>query len=149
MASIVYNKAKQMLMSGQINLTSTTSLKVLLLESTSSTPDNPDHDTLSDFIADEFSDTNYTGGHAGSGRKAVSSVTVVLDNTNDRAYYDLADITWTALGGTSAVVGVCLFMEMAADTSSVPIVFADTADVTTNGGDFTLQFDSSGFIRLS
>ena len=149
MASVVYNRAKQMFMSGQIDLTSTTSLKVLLLESTASTPDNPDHSSLASFNADEFSDTNYTGGHAGAGRKAVSSLTVTRDDANDRSDFDLADITWTALGGTNNAVAGVLFQEMAADTTSVPIVYIDFADVLTNGGDFVLQFDASGLLRLS
>ena len=85
------------------------------------------------------------------GRKTLASVTVTVDDTNDRVDVDAADITWTAATGNaiSAIV-ICYDGDTGAGTDSniVPLVKLDCA-LTPDGSDFTAQFNSAGFFRAS
>lgn len=149
MASVMYNSAKGEFLDGTIDWDTDTDLKILLLEGTTSTPTDPDHTVVNDIVADEFSDTNYTGGHAGSGRKTLANKAVNVDNANDRAEADADDVTWTSLGGTNSVIGAVIFKENTADTDSTLICFIDLADTATNGGDFTIQWNAEGIFQLT
>lgn len=149
MASVMYNRGKANFVNGTVDWDTDTDLKIMLLETTTTTPTNPDHNFVSAIVADEFSDTNYTGGFGGAGRKTLASKAVNQDDTNDRAECDAADVTWTALGGTSSVVGAVIFKEITNDASSPLICFIDLADTATNGGDFTIQWNAEGIIQLA
>jgi hypothetical protein len=85
------------------------------------------------------------------GRKTLASVTVTVDDTNDRVDVDCADITWTAATGNaiSALV-VCYDPDTTTgtDTDLIPLVKLD-AVVTPAGGDITYQVAASGFFRAS
>ncbi len=85
------------------------------------------------------------------GRKTLASVTVTVDDTNDRVDVDCADITWTAATGNaiSALV-ICYDPDTTTgtDTDLVPLVKLD-AVVTPAGGDVTYQVNSAGFFRAS
>lgn len=148
MASLVYNRAKKEMWDGTIDLINDT-IKVLLLDGTTTTPEDATKDFVSEINTDEFSDTNYTGGFGGGGRKTLGTKAITEDDTNDRAEFDAADITWTSLGGTDSVVAAVIFAPGTADSDSVLIAYIDIADTATNGGDFTLQWDAEGIIQLS
>lgn len=85
------------------------------------------------------------------GRKTLASVTVNVDNTNDRQEVDSADITWTAATGNaiSAIV-ICYDPDTTTGTDAdlIPIVKLDAA-VTPAGGDVTYQVGPNGFFRAS
>lgn len=85
------------------------------------------------------------------GRKTLSSVTVTVDDTNNRVDVDAADITWTAATGNaiSAIV-ICYDGDTTGGTDSniVPLVKLD-AVATPAGGDITFSFNSAGFYRAS
>lgn len=74
------------------------------------------------------------------GRKTLASVTVTVDNTNDRVAVDCADITWTAAAGNaiSAVV-ICYDPDTTTGTDSdlIPLTKHDVS-LTPDGSDFTL-----------
>ena len=70
-------------------------VKVMLLHGY--TP-NPDHNFVSDIVASEISTTGYTGGFAGSGRKALTNVAFSQDDTNDWGKFDADDVSWTTIG---------------------------------------------------
>jgi hypothetical protein len=74
------------------------------------------------------------------GRKTLASVTVTVDNTNDRVAVDCADITWTATAGNaiSAVV-ICYDPDTTTGTDSdlIPLTKHDAA-LTPDGNNFTL-----------
>lgn len=74
------------------------------------------------------------------GRKTLASVTVTVDNTNDRVSVDCADITWTAATGNaiSAIV-ICYDPDTTTGTDSdlIPLTKHDVT-VTPDGSDLTL-----------
>ena len=107
-----------------------------------------DHDDISAMLAatnDEADFTNYT-------RKTVSSITITVDDTNDRTDIDMADLTWTAAGGgtnnTLGKLGTAYDPDTTAgtDTTLVPQTYHDFS-VTTDGSDLTAQIATAGFFR--
>jgi hypothetical protein len=126
-----------------IDLDGDATIKIMLLD-TGYTPAK-----TNDFVSDttpgtnEVVCTNYTTGYGGAGRKALATKAVVEDNTNMRAVFDAADVTWTSLGGATndTVATAVVFKEITSDGASPLILQLDiNPDVTTNGGDFTIQF---------
>lgn len=146
MASAWYNKGKAVVMDGTVDLVNDT-IKVILV--TSSYSFNADHDFADDVSANEISVTGYTGGFNGAGRKTLASKTVTVDNTNDRAYFDAADLTWTSLGAGATVGGAVLVKEITNDAATPLIGFIDFSDTATNGNDFTVSWDSNGILRIT
>ncbi len=74
-------------------------IKCLLLKSSGIVADGTlaDYTTVAALLAgasDEADFTNYV-------RKTLASITVTVDNTNDRVDIDCADIVWTTAGGAS------------------------------------------------
>ena len=109
-----------------------------------------DYDDLAALLAasnDEADFTNY-------GRKTITSVTVTVDDTNERVDIDFADQTWTAAGGgTNNTLGallVCYDPDTTGGTDStvVPLTKHDFS-VTTDGSDLTAQVAAAGFFRAS
>ncbi len=109
-----------------------------------------DHDDISAMLVatnDEADFTNYA-------RKTVSTLTITVDDTNDRVDIDMADQTWTAAGG--ATNNTLLKLATAydpdttagTDTTLVPQTYHDFS-VTTDGSDLTAQVAAAGFFRAS
>jgi hypothetical protein len=75
------------------------------------------------------------------GRKTVTSVTVTVDDTNDRVDIDIADQVWTAATG-NAISDVLIAYDpdtgAGTDSSLVPISFHDFS-ITPDGSDVTAQ----------
>ena len=147
----VYNRAKAGLASGSIDWVNDT-IKILLLDAATYTYD-PDHDFVSTVVASgaEISATNYTGGHAGAGRKTLASKAVNEDDTNNRATLTGTIPTWTALGGASndTVGAAVIFKEGANDGASEAIAYYNiNPDVPTNGSDFSLSATGNILITL-
>ena len=147
---LVYNKAKEMLLNGQLNLLNDT-IKVMLVDS-SYTP-NPDDDYVgtSGAATAEVSGTGYVGGHGGAGRKVLTNKVVVEDDTNDRAYFDADDVTWTSIDVGSIQAAILIKEGAVDDSTSLLIAYIDQGGfpVTTNGGDLTIQWDAGGILHLS
>ena len=149
MASIVYTSYKLGMLQAIFNLESVADVKMVLLETIATTPDNPDHDFMDDIVADEFSDTGYTGGFAGAGRKVLAGRGATANLTDDRAEFDFTNITWTALGGTNSVRFANIVREITSDAATNLISAHDVADTVTNGTDFTLTVGSTGAIHIT
>lgn len=104
-----------------------------------------DKDTLADVLA------GTTNEQTTMGRKTLASVTVTVDDTNDRVDVDAADITWTAATGNAVSrLVICYDGDTGAgtDTDIIPLVMLDFV-VTPDGSDITAQFNASGFFRAS
>lgn len=105
-----------------------------------------DYDTLSALLAGASNEqtSNLT-------RKTLASVTVTVDDTNNRVDVDAADITWTAATGNaiSALI-ICYDGDTTGGTDAniVPLVKLDCV-ATPSGGDITYQFNAAGFYRAS
>lgn len=85
------------------------------------------------------------------GRKTAATVTVTVDNTNNRVDVDCADITW--VGATGNAVSRLLFAydpdtTVGTDADLIPLVVDDFV-VTPAGGDITYQVAAGGFARAS
>lgn len=145
MSSNLYQNGIKLILDRTIDLASDT-IKVMLL-GTGYTPD-PDHVYVSDIVANEVSGTGYTGGYGGSGRKALASKTIGKDDTNNRANFDAADVSFGALDvGTIGFAAV--FKEITSDAASPLICLIDVANLATNGGPVTLTFDTAGVFWIN
>lgn len=157
MASGFYNQGLVDVTDGTIVL-QTDTVKLMLVD-TGYTFD-PDHDVVDNGANDatdpsfnEIVATNYTVGFGGAGRKTLT-VTRQVNDTNNRADFAVADVTWTALGGATndTIGGAILIEERTNDADSRLIAFFDLTDTPTNGSDVTLDFNSlaaGGNIRFS
>jgi len=151
-AAFVYNTAASDMWQDIIDLLNDT-IKIGL--STSTHVPNRDDDFLdiagsTDFTAGELTGTGYTAGFGGAGRKTLASKTITVDKTNDRAEFDCADITWTAISAGTAAQATVL-KEITNDAASKTIANIDSGGfpVVTNGGDLTIQVNVEGLIQLS
>lgn len=145
MASAWYNKGKGVVMNGDIDLLTDT-IKVMLV--TSAYTFDADHDFAND-VTGELTVSGYTGGFGGAGRKTLASKTVTIDNTNDRAYFDAADVSWTALGAGETIGGAILLKEVTNDAASPLIAFIDLANAATAGTDVSIIWSTEGILRLA
>jgi hypothetical protein len=125
-------------------------LIVVLLKSTGLVSDATmiDYDDLAAVLAgasDEADFANYA-------RKTGASVTVTVDDTNDRVDIDLADITWTA-ATTGQSVGkllICYDSDTTGGTDSgiIPLTYHDFT-ATTDGNDLVATIAAAGFARAA
>lgn len=117
----------------------------------SSTDDNVrDADTVAAIEALTGVTERTTSGWA---RKTISdgSITVTIDDTNDRVDVDIPDQTWTAVSaGTSTDIGVAWDKDTTAGTDSniIPGTWHDFA-ITPDGSDVTAQIATGGVYRAS
>lgn len=127
-------------------------LIVVLLKSSGLVSDATlvDYDDLAALLAgasDEADFTNYA-------RKSITSVTVTVDDSNERVDVDIADQTWTSAGGaannTIAKAIICYDPDTTGGTDStiIPLTHHDFS-VTTDGSDLTAQIAAAGFFRAS
>lgn len=129
MANGVYNRGKYLFASGGI--TTSTDLRTLLVNSAYTFADT--HNFVSDVSSSEISVSGYS-------RYDHSSVTITEDDTNDFAYLDLDDATFTSLVAGQTIGGAVLYKYNAADSAAEVIAFYDVTDTPTNGGDVTIQW---------
>ncbi|HVL24317.1 MAG TPA: hypothetical protein VM450_09530 [Thermomicrobiales bacterium] len=83
------------------------------------------------------------------GRKTLASVTVTVDDTNDRVALDAADVTWTSpTGNAIGAVVICYDPDTTGGTDAdlIPLTKHDLA-WTPDGNSFTLTI--SDFARVS
>lgn len=85
------------------------------------------------------------------GRKTAAGVTVTVDDTNNWAFVDMNDVTWTAATGNAVgAVLVCYDPDTTGGTDADIIVMTKHDFVVTpNGGDITGQVAATGFGRAS
>ena len=146
MASLTSNRFRKLLLDGDVDLVNDSGIKVMLVGS-GYTP-NKDHNFASQ-VTSELSGTGYAGGFNGSGRKALASRTVTQDDTNDVAYFDAADVVWTAINAGTVAYAIVI-KEVSADSDSPILVVVDVSpDVVTNGGDYTISWAADGICKIS
>jgi len=155
MPNVFYNNAKLSIFNQTLDLVANT-IKIILLSSATPYTPNADHVFLdaggtNDPTDAETNVTNYARGFGAPGRKTLASKTLTVNNANDRAEFDAADIAWTALGNgaNQTVVGAAIIKEITNDAASLLIGYVDFTDFVTNGVDFTLQWDAAGVMHLT
>jgi hypothetical protein len=144
MASLTYNEARKLILSGSIDLNADT-IKVMLV-GTGYTP-NKDHVYVSDLGSNELNNggggSGYTAGFGSSSRKTLGSKAFSKDDTLDRAKFAAGNPSWTAINA-GTIGGVAVVKEGTSDADSVVIAFHDVSpDSATNGGDWTFAWDSA------
>lgn len=141
MANFVYTYAHKLMLTAGLNFTSH-DIRILLVDNTTTADTEKDAETISDFTTlGELSGTGYT-------RKALASEAVNQDDPNLRAEFDAADVTWTLINAGTAA-GALIYRFVTNDADSVPIAFIDSVfPITTNGSDFTIQWNAEGIIQL-
>lgn len=111
-----------------------------------------DMDTLAAVVAGTTNEATNTG----YSRKTLAngSLTITLDDTNDRVDVDFADQTWTAVAndGTGAIGAllVCYDSDTTSGTDAniIPLTYHDLV-ITPDGSDITAQLPTGGFFRAS
>jgi hypothetical protein len=142
MASLIYNSYKLKLIdsSTKIDLSSDT-IKLALVTSTY-VPSADNHDFFND-ITNEVVGTGYTAGGA-----TLASKTTTQDNTNDRAVFDAADVSWTTSSITAR--GAVLYKSTGVASTSPIIGYIDFGtDKTSDGGTFQITFSVNGILTIS
>lgn len=146
MANLVYNAAKAQLADGTIDYLNDT-IQVMLVTS-SYTPDADDTyidaGGANDPVDHELSGSGYT-------RKTLASKAINTDNTNDRAEFDAANLTWTAINAGTAAAAIVFHNAGTGDTGAQMICYIDQGGfpITTNGGDLTITWNAEGILQLA
>lgn len=137
----IYNNAKEQLFLGALDLSSDT-LKIALMAPTY-TPDIDTDVFWVDISANEESGAGYTAGGATLASKAVAQ-----DNSNDRASFDAANVTWPGLDvGTPG--WVVLYKDTGNPATSPLVAYWQLGTTPSSGGDYTLQFNAAGVMLLT
>ncbi len=145
MANLVYSRGQYII--GQVNSTSVA--WTLMLVSTSYVA-NMDHNSVnantSSGAAGEPKVFEITV--AGYARQSLAALTLTEDDTNDFAYLDANDVTFTALTAGQTIGGAVLYRYSSSggttgDSGQDLLAFYDVTDTPTNGGDITIQWASS------
>ena len=98
-------------------------------------------DVWSDISANEVSGTGYT-----AGGKALTSLAITTDDTNDRAYVDAADVQWT-----SATISGAYHAVLYNTSDSDKLIFSLNLGgaQTCTAGTFLVQWPSGGFALMT
>lgn len=139
---------------GEVDLIVDATVKCMALQT--------DDDTVTfEFIGDvlggtgvEVLSTGYNGTFGGDGRKALASKVLTVDQGNNRAEFDCADITWTAISqvGVEEWVALLIVKEITNDADSPVLAHIDSATglpLTPNGSDITLTIDAEGLLHIT
>lgn len=141
MASFLYTSfATKLLNGGGIDL-DTDTIKMALTTS-SYTPNQDTHDFFDD-VTNEVTGTGYTAGGA-----SLASKTVTQDDTNNRAVFDAADVTW-ATSTITARYGVIYKSTGTASTSPLIALIDFGVNVVTVASTFQVTFNVDGILKLS
>ena len=157
MTNFWYNTGKLRMWAGatgEVDLIADT-IKVMALED--DTGESTDHEFIGDVTTAggvEVTSTGYTGGFGGAGRKTLASKALAVDQTNDRAEFDCADVTWSSISQAAAEQWVALLIvkEITNDAASPVLAHIDTATglpLTPNGSDITLTIDAEGLLHIT
>lgn len=143
-----YQYGASLCLNGTIDL-DTTTLKLILVGTGTPYTYNPDHTAVddgtgNDIASAELNVSGYTPGWGSASRKT-ASITMQVDNANNKVVIAIADQTYMALGAGDSLAGIILVKEGGAnDTQSVPIAYIDCTDTPLNGSDITLDFATLG-----
>lgn len=140
----VYNDFKEQVLKGIHDLVNDT-IQVTL--HTGYTPNIDTHQVWADVSATEYgSGSGYTAGGA-----ALASKAVAQDNTNDRASFDAADVTWSSLGPLSpATPSHAIIWNNTPTSPAAPLIcYVVLGTTATNGGNYTLSWNANGILLLS
>ncbi|WP_213451587.1 hypothetical protein [Rhizomonospora bruguierae] len=127
------------------------SLIVVLLKADGLEADDTlnNHATLAAILASANAEADFTN----YVRKTLASITVTVDDTNNRVDVDAADFTYAAAGGASNnTLGKLIICYKPAsgstDADIIPLTYHDFT-ATTDGSDLVAQVAAAGFYRAA
>lgn len=142
MAEVVYNVGKARIAKALSDLDGGT-LKAAFITGTKTGADNPDLATMSAIDA-------VTGVGLSTERVALTSLTVTQDDTNNRANCDVANFSFAAAAGVTALALVIYDATTDTDdTTRVPLAFYDTGFGTGLPVDGGLNVTVNDWLRLT
>lgn len=156
--SLVYNRFKKECFDGNAGPATVTllsdTIRAMLVNSGYTA--NADHDFVdaggaNDPIDQELSGTGYAAGYAGAGRRTLASKTIVESDASDRAEFDAADLSWTAINAGTPAAWILFRNGASDDTTSRLAGYINTGGfpIVTNGGDLTVQHAAAGILTLT
>jgi len=159
MADLVYNTGKLRMWAGAAGEVDVLTDDIITIPlETDDEPDDPDIEFVGDLLgvgdAVEVTSTGYTGGFGGSGRISLASKTLTVDQANDRAEFDCANVVWSSISQAAAEVwtAVAIVRELTDDASSPLLAKTDSATglpLTPNGSDITFTIDPQGLLHVT
>jgi len=141
MASFIYNSAKGKLGDGSIDW-NTDTIKMALVTS-SYTPDQDAHD----FFNDVTNEIGASGTYSTGGVTLTCSVTI--DNTNNRAIYDAADVSITSFTGTFRYGIIYKSTGVSSTSPLIAVIDFTGSNITTTVGTFDVTWSTGGVFNLS
>lgn len=140
----VYNHFKEILLIDPVDLANDT-LKVILVDSnyTVSADGNPG---LAHVDSREINPTGYNAGGC-----TLAGASVTQRDTVDNVKFDGTDLTWANLG-SDTITGAIMYDDTLTATSSAvadPLMVYWEIATNSNGGNYTLQWGTSGIIVVS
>jgi hypothetical protein len=148
----LYNKFKQYIMDGTIDL-DTNTIKIALV--TSSYTPAATHDVLADVLASPSPEVvavaSPSNGYTQGGAMLAGGAVTFTDSPS-QAKFDATDLTWSALTATFryGIIYASGTLNGVVDPLIGYILFNDDpADITVTGIDYTIQWSSSGILTLS
>jgi len=155
MAEFWYNTAKSRMWAGatgEIDIISD-EIVIIALEADDEDTDEEFVGAFLDGAADEVTSTGYTGGFEGAGRLSLASKAIAVDQANDRAEFDCADITWSSISQAAAETWVAFVIakELTSDALSPLIAHLEPTGVplTPNGSDIKITINAEGLLHIT
>ena len=140
--SKAYLSLARTILNKEVDLDSDT-IKVALFSS-SYTPNQDDHDYFNDISTYEVTGTGYT-----AGGQALSGKTVTVDKPNNVVVFDANDVTWA--NSTITARYAVIYDDSGATAAEKALIgYIDlVSDQASNNGNFVIQWDATGILRLS
>lgn len=138
----IYRSFKKRLMDGSFDLVNDTVQCALV---SGYTLDEDVHDVWADISANEITDASYSQ-QALTGKSVTSTGTGT--GTACKGKWDAGNVTYASLTGTDPNYAV-LFDDTLTGTIADSLIGAWELTTVTNGGDYQLQWNANGIIRIS
>jgi hypothetical protein len=147
MASVIYNKALQQIAAGEYDLNTDDIRARLVMTNTTCDTENDGIEQLADFTTIDIADAT------GYADIDMTSLAVNLDDANNRAEFDAADLVFSGLSGNAsrAFQGVLLYIYVdGTNANDLALAFIDfTSDISATATQVTVPWDSEGIIQFS
>jgi len=145
----IYRTFKEDVMAGVHNLdTGGDTIRVALVSGY--TPVTATHNVWADASGQEVTGTGYTANGKALTSQTVTETGTGTGSTGERGKFDAANVTWTGLniGGTSGSPSHAVMYNDTPTTPLNPLIAYWEVTTATNGGDYTLQWATTGIIIL-
>lgn len=143
-ANVFYNAGKAEMFRSDID--GATLKVILVMTNTTVDTENDAVDTVAEFTTlDEFDGTGYTAGGI-----TLTTLSVEVDATNDRAELHADDVSSLTLGdGTRQIAGFLVIKFNTTTGDSIPLAFYDRTASPINGSDLSgITWNAEGLLQL-